>query len=381
MREIPFLDLKRAYSAYGEEIERDVLEVLRRGIYLNGPETSALEEELSSYLGVKYAVGVSSGTEALYLILKALELPPESCVLLPAFTFIATSEVVVRAGLRPVFADIDARTGNLSPQSVKTLYDKLTAEGQKVSAVIAVSIFGIPADLPELEAFCREKSLYLIEDICQAFGAEITGKKVGTFGIASATSFYPTKNLSCCGDGGMVFTRDFEIYQRIKVMKEHGQTAPYFYAYHGINGRIDEIQCAILRVKFRYFQRELNLRRGIAELYNSGLKALEPDLEILEAPPQSIPALSIYSIKTKTRDSLRDFLTHSGIGTRIYYPLPLHLQPVYQELGYREGNLPETERFCQEVLSLPFFPYLKGDEVEYVIGKIREFYRGKGHGN
>ncbi len=376
MRDIPFLDLKRAYTAYGEEIERAVLEVLRKGIYLNGPETSALEEELSSYLGVKYAVGVSSGTEALYLILKALDLPPQSCVILPAFTFIATSEVVVRAGLRPVFADIDSRTGNLSPQGVKTLYDRLIAEGKEVSAVIAVSIFGIPADLPELEAFCREKGLYLIEDICQAFGAEISGKKVGTFGIAGATSFYPTKNLSCCGDGGMVFTRDYELYQRVKVMKEHGQTSPYFYEYHGLNGRIDEIQCAILRVKFRYFQRELELRRRLAELYNSGLKALEPELEILEAPPQSTPAPSLYSIRTKARDSLRDFLTQAGIGTRIYYPLPLHLQPVYQELGYRKGDLPATERFCQEVLSLPFFPYLKEDEVEYVIEKIRGFYRG-----
>lgn len=374
MREIPFLDLKRAYLEYGEEIERAVLEVLRRGIYLNGPETASLEEELASYLGVKYAVGVSSGTEALYLILKALELPAGSHIILPSFTFIATSEVVVRTGLIPVFADIDIKTGNLSMYSVKNLYERLLSEGKKVSAVIGVSIFGLPADLPVLKDFCQEKRLYLIEDICQAFGAEVAGKKVGTFGIASATSFYPTKNLACFGDGGMVFTDDYEIYRKVRVMKEHGQTSPYFYEYHGINGRIDEIQCAILRVKFKFFEKELTQRRYLADLYTKGLKNLAPEIEILEELPWALPAYSLYSIRVRAREELKNFLDQARIATRIYYPSPLHLQPVYKELGYQKGALPATERLCQEILSLPFFPYLRYEEVEYVIEKIKEFY-------
>lgn len=374
MQEIPFLDLKRAYFEYGEEIEKAVLEVLRRGIYLNGPETASLEEKLASYLGVKYAVGVSSGTEALYLILKALELPAGSHVILPSFTFIATSEVVVRAGFTPVFADIDINTGNLSTHSVKTLYEKLLSEGKKVSAVIGVSIFGLPAELPALETFCKDRKLYLIEDICQAFGAEVAGKKVGTFGIASATSFYPTKNLACFGDGGMVFTDDYEIYRKIKVMKEHGQTSPYFYEYHGINGRIDEIQCAIVRVKFKFFEKELALRRYLADLYTKGLKNLAPEIKFLEPLPLALPAYSLYSIRVKAREELIKFLAQARITTRIYYPSPLHLQPVYKGLGYQKGDLPATEKLCDEILSLPFFPYLRDEEVEYVVEKIREFY-------
>ncbi|MGC8871714.1 MAG: DegT/DnrJ/EryC1/StrS family aminotransferase [Caldimicrobium sp.] len=373
--EIPFLDLKRAYARYGEEIERAVIKVLRKGVYLNGEETEALERELASYLGRRYAIGVSSGTEALYLILKALSLPKGSAILLPSFTFVATAEVVVRAGLRPIFVDVERESGNMSLPYLEKAYDEAKKRGYKVSGVIVVSIFGIPARLDEISEFCKIKGLYLIEDICQAFGSELSGRKVGTFGVASATSFYPTKNLSACGDAGMVFTDDEKLAKKIEAMKEHGQTKPYYYEYHGVNGRIDEIQCAILRTKFKYFEEEGKLRENIAKLYSENLKDLSPFVKLLHSPPNSRPLFSLFSIRVKKRDELMDFLKKSGIQTRVYYPQPLHLQPIYKRFGYKRGALPETEALCEEILSLPFYPYLREEEVWAVIEKIREFYK------
>jgi len=380
MPEIPFLDLKRAYERYGKEIEEAVLKVLRKGIYLNGPETRALEEELSAYLGVKHAIGVASGTEALYLILKALNLPEGSAILLPSFTFVATAEVVVRCGLKPVFVDIERSTGNLDLKALEKAYQECLQRGERISGVIVVSLFGNPPALYEISNFCQKHNLYLIEDICQALGAGIkpaqglTVQKVGTFGIASATSFYPTKNLSCCGDGGMVFTDDDELALKIRAMKEHGQVSPYHYLYHGVNGRIDELQCAILRVKFRYFEEELLLRKELARIYEEGLRDLSPEVELLKVLEGAEPAFSLYSVRVKRREELMEYLKREGIQTRIYYHLPLHLQPVYKELGYKRGDLPETERLCEEILSLPFFPYLRKDEANYVVEKIRRFY-------
>lgn len=370
---IPFFDIKRAYQVYGYLLEEAVVRVLRSAQYLNGPETEALEKELSQYLGVRYAVGVSSGTEALYLILKALGLPKGSYVLLPSFTFVATCEVVVRAGFIPHFVDIEAESGNISPQALEEAYSVLISQGRQVSAVIAVSIFGIPARLREISEFCAKRGLYLIEDICQAFGAELEGKKVGTFGIASATSFYPTKTISCAGDGGMVFTHDEKLAQKIRILKEHGQTSSYYYEYHGVNGRIDEIQCAILRVKFQYFQREKALRANLASFYEEELRKI-PQVRLLVPTHGSNPNYSIFSIRAEKRDALRAFLERNGIHTRIYYPLPLHLQPVYRELKFREGDLPETEALCREILSLPFYPYLKLEEAKRVVEMIEAFY-------
>lgn len=372
---IPLIDLKRGYHLYGRELEEAVLRVMRSGMYLNGPETSALERELADYLGVRYAVGVASGTEALHLILKALELPKNSYVLLPSFTFVATCEVVLRAGLRPYFVDIEPDTGNLSPSALRDSFEILKRQGKLVSAVIAVSIFGIPAELEEISSFCSQNNLILIEDFCQAFGAELAGKKVGSFGFASATSFYPTKNLSAFGDGGMVFTNDETLAKKIRILKEHGQTKSYYYEYHGINGRIDEIQCAILRVKFRYFPQELELRRTIAKKYFEHLAPIS-EIRLFKPPPHGNPAYSIFSIRVPNRDSLRDFLEKRGISTRIYYPLPLHLQPVYRDLSFSEGDLPQTEALCKEVLSLPFHPYLTEEEQETVIRAIYEFFEG-----
>lgn len=375
--QVPFLDLKRGYEVYGKEIEEEVVKVLRSGFYLNGPYTMELERNLASFLGVFYGIGVSSGTEALYLILEALELPKNTYVLVPAFTFVATSEVVVRAGLIPYFVDVEEDTYNVSVDTLQEGYKKLIKQGKKVSAVIVVSLFGIPADLEKISEFCDEKGLILVEDICQALGASILDKKVGSFGVASGTSFYPTKPLSTCGDAGMVFTSDEEIEKRIRILKEHGQTRPYFYEYHGVNGRIDEIHAAILLVKFRYFERELEIRREIARFYLENLKILSPYIEVPKIPRGFNPCWSLFTIRTSYRDELKKFLEERKIQTRIYYEHPLHLQPVYRDLGFKEGELPITERLSKEVLSLPFFPYLRDEELRYVVECLREFVEGR----
>jgi len=376
MKKIPFIDLKRCYEVYKEELESKVLEVLRSGIYLNGPNTRELEETLADYLGTSYAIGVSSGTEALFLILKALNLPQNTYVLVPSFTFVSTAEVVIRAGLIPYFVDVEKNTYNMSFKSLVESYEKLKKKRKKISAVIAVSLFGLPADLKEISEFCKEKKIYLIEDICQAFGAKIGEKKVGTFGIASATSFYPTKPLSTFGDAGMVFTSNRKLAELIRRLKEHGQTKPYFYKYHGLNGRIDEIHSAILLVKFKYFEKELELRKKIVEKYINGLKDLEPYLKLPYFPKNYFSSYSLFTIRAKNRDKLKKFLEERGIITGIYYRKPLHLQPIYRELNFKNGDLPITERLSKEVLSLPLYPYLTEEEVDYVILSIKNFYKG-----
>ncbi len=376
VKTVPFLDLKRGYEIYGKEIEKAVVEVLRSGRYLNGEKTRLIEKTLAEFLGSRFAIGVSSGTEALYLILKALNLPSGSFVLLPSFTFVATAEVVVRAGLVPYFVDVEEDTYNLSPDALVETYENLCRQGKKISAVIAVSLFGIPARMNTISAFCKEKGLFLIEDICQAFGAEIDGKKVGTFGIASATSFYPSKPLSTCGDGGMVFTDDERLAQKIRVLKEHGQTAPYYYEYSGINGRIDEIHAAILLVKFPYFKKELGLRKKLAALYFEALKEIK-EIKLPVISEGVSPSYSLFTIRAEKRDNLKGYLKEKGIHTAIYYTLPLHLQPVYKRYGFKKGDLPVTEKLAGEVLSLPFFPYMEEEEALYVVQKIKEFYREK----
>ncbi len=375
---IPFLDLKRAYQVYGQELEEAVLRVLRSCIYLNGPETRELEYELASFIGVKEAVAVSSGTEALYLILKALSSEERGVVFLPSFTFVATAETVVRAGLIPFFVDVEADYPNLSLESLEKAYELCQKKGYKPFGVIAVSLYGLPARLEEIKKFCEEKNLKLIEDFCQSFGASLNGKKVGSFGEASATSFYPTKTLAGAGDGGMIFTNNSALAKLIRTLKEHGQTRPYYYEYHGVNGRMDELQATILRVKFRYFPEELEKRKSIAHLYKKNLEALSPEVKFFKKIEGAEEALSLFTIRVKKREALEKFLQEEGIGTRVYYPLPLHRQPIYQKNWPLPMELPNTEKLTEEVLSLPFYPYLTEEEVNLVCEKIKNFYQ-RGH--
>ncbi|MBX6423643.1 DegT/DnrJ/EryC1/StrS aminotransferase family protein [Thermosulfurimonas sp. F29] len=366
-----FIDLARGYERYGGEIEEAVVRVLRSTRYILGPEVAALEEELARFVGVSRAVGVSSGTDALLLILKALELPPGSKVITPSFTFVATAEAIRRAGLVPHFVDIDPRTYNLSPEAVE---EALRRHPGEISAVIAVSLFGLPADFEALERLSREYGVVLVEDACQSFGAEFAGRRSGSFGRAAATSFFPAKPLGGAGDGGMVFTGDEVLAERVRALRMHGQTRNYYYEYAGINGRLDEIQAAILRVRFRHFEEELRLRERVAGKYRRALADI-PGLVLPHVPPGYRSSWAQFTVRVPGRDELRARLSERGIPTMVYYPHPLHLQPIFRDLGFGEGSLPETEKAAREVLSLPMHPYLTDEEIALVAETIREFYR------
>lgn len=365
-----FIDLSRGYARYGSEIEAAVLRVLHSTRYILGPEVSTLEKELAEFVGVSEAVGVSSGTDALLLILKAFEFPPGSLVLTPAFTFVATAEAIRRVGLIPYFVDIDPLTYNLSPEEVEEALKKLSG---KVSAVMAVSLFGLPADFERLEPLCREYGVVLIEDACQSLGAELHGRRSGSFGKAAATSFFPAKPLGGAGDGGMVFIHDRKLAEKIRALRIHGQTETYYYEYSGINGRLDELQAAILRVKLRYFEEELSLREEVAERYRQLLSEI-PEIRVPIVPEGYRSSWAQFTIRAEARDELRAHLARKGIPTAIYYPVPLHLQPVFRDLGFSEGSLPQTEKAAKEVLSLPMHPYLEAEEQIFIVEAIKEFY-------
>ncbi len=368
---VKFIDLTRGYHRYGHEIEAAVCRVLRSTRYILGPEVAQLEAELARFVGVPQAVGVSSGTDALLLIFKALDLPPGSKVLTPSFTFVATAEALRRAGLEPYFVDIDPRTYNLSPKAVEEALRRLSGE---VSAVLAVSLFGLPADFEALEPLAEEYGVVLVEDACQSLGGELKGRRSGSFGRAAATSFFPAKPLGGAGDGGMVFTRDENLAQRVRILRVHGQTRSYYYEYSGINGRLDELQAAILRVKLRYFEEELRLREEVAKRYGELLKDL-PEITLPFIPEGYRSAWAQFTLRVEGREELKAWLAEKGIPTMVYYPRPLHLQPVFKDLGFGEGSLPETERAAREVLSLPMHPYLREEEQVFIAETIKEFYR------
>lgn len=384
---IPILDLTRQYRSIKEEIDQAIWRVVESGRFILGPEVEAFEKEIADYLGVKHAVGVASGTDALLLSLKALGLGPGDGVIVPSFTFFATAGVVVNVGATPIFADIDPRTFNIDPQSVQAILENRTSfyrasftshsanPGNCIPrAIIPVHLYGQPADMDKIMAMAQEYGLYVIEDAAQAIGAEYKGKKVGTIGHLGCFSFFPTKNLGAYGDGGLVVTNDDELAERIRMLRVHGSKPKYFHHMVGTNSRLDALQAAILRAKLPHLSNWTMARNRIADRYDELLGDLEGLIVPYRAPDRT-HIFHQYTIRVLEgkRDSLRAYLAEQGIGTEVYYPLPLHLQPCFRDLGYREGDLPESERASREVLSLPMFPELTEEEQDYVVSKIREF--------
>lgn len=367
-----FIDLKRQYAAYQSEIEEAVLRVLRSGRYILGPEVAALEGELARFIGVEHAIGVSSGTDALLLILKALGIGPQHAVITTPFTFVATGEVVQRVGARLLLADVEEETMNLSLACVAKALKKAREEGLSVKAILPVSLYGLPAALPDFEEFCEQHGLFLIEDACQSFGASIKGRRSGSFGTAAATSFFPAKPLGAYGDGGMVFTNDAALAEKIRALRVHGQTRRNWSAYGGINGRLDTLQAAVLLVKFKHFEAEFLRRQEVAQRYREGLQGLPVKCQAL--PQGYVSAYAQFTIRAPQRDELQRYLAERGIPSAVYYPFPLHLQPAFAQAGYQEGDFPVAEKLAQEVLSLPMHPFLLPEEQAKIIENIRSFY-------
>jgi len=374
------LDLKRQYQPLHQELLEALGHVLQTQQFILGEPVAAFEKEAAAHLGVAHAIGCSSGTDALWLALAAARVGPGHAVLTTPFSFFASVSAILRAGATPVLADIDPSTFNLSPAAVETVLS--SPRGEKVRALLPVHLYGQCADWSALAALAQPRNLLLIEDAAQAFGARWLETPAGSLGHAAAFSFYPTKNLSAAGDAGMVTTNSEETAERARMLRQHGMRRRYLHDELGWNARMDGFQAAVLRVKLRHIDswnhaRHTIVRRYHALFHAAGVAEAGPypthGIVLPHEVPGSRHVWHQYVIRTTRRDALRDFLTARRIGSEIYYPVPLHLQPALASLGYKEGDFPESERAAREVLALPIFPELREDEQQTVVRAIAEF--------
>ncbi|MCJ8278738.1 MAG: DegT/DnrJ/EryC1/StrS family aminotransferase [Rivularia sp. ALOHA_DT_140] len=364
---IPAFDNKQQYSTIAKEVSEAVLEVLSSGRYIGGPLVEGLEQDLAAYTNVSQCVACNSGTDALYLALRAYNIGPGDEVITTPFTFVATCEVISAVGAKPVFVDIDPATFNLNLQQVASAITSLT------KAIIPVNLFGQPVDMTALMELAQSKNLLVIEDCAQSTGALWNNQKVGSIGHIGCFSFYPTKNLGGCGDGGAITINDATIAQKIRVLKDHGQKSKYHYEEIGVNSRLDSIQAAILQIKLRYLDTWNQQRQKIAARYHQLLKQIR-GIIVPQELPSGTGVWNQYTIRVLDgkRDLVKHQLQEMGVNTAIYYPRPLHLQPVYQSLGYHPGQLPVAEQACNEVLSLPMFPELSPEQQDKVAYSLKE---------
>ncbi len=357
---INFIDLQAQYRHYKEEIDREIHEVLDTSGYIMGPKVKELEENLAGFAGVKHAIACSSGTDALTLSLMSIGIKPGDEIITTPFTFIATAESIAFLGAKPVFADIDAKTYNIDTALIE---EKITA---KTKAVIPVSLFGQVSDMDTVNAIAKRHGLKVIEDAAQSFGATYKGKRSCGLSDLACTSFFPAKPLGCYGDGGAVFTDDDDIAKKLRVILNHGQTKRYVHTEIGMNGRLDAIQAAVLKVKLKYFNEEIKKRVRIADKYSRGLKNITPPY--VSSDCRSVWAQ--YCIRTGNREEMLKKCSDNGIPTGIYYPIPLHLQKVFEHLGHKEGDFPVSEQASKEIMALPMSAFLTDEEQNYIINTI-----------
>jgi UDP-2-acetamido-2-deoxy-ribo-hexuluronate aminotransferase len=368
---IPFIDLHAQQERIRPQIEERIKKVLDHGKYIMGPEIAELEQRLVEFVGTQHCVTCASGTDALLMPLLAYEIGPGDAIFTTPFTFISTAEVVNLLGATPVFADIEADTYNIDTAKLRDAIEQVVSEGKlKPKGIIPVDLFGQPADYEEIEQIAREFGLFVIEDAAQAFGAKYKNKPACSFGDVGATSFFPAKPFGCYGDGGAIFCNDDGMAQKLRSVRIHGQGSnKYDNIRIGINGRFDAIQAAVLLAKLEIFKEEIELRNQVANRYSQGLKD-SVVVPVVKEDRSSVWAQ--YSILAKNRENLINELKSKGIPTAIYYPKPLHLQPAYQSLGYRNGDFPISERIANQILSIPMHPYLNREDQDFIIEAINE---------
>ena len=375
---VPFFDLKPQSLSLREEIQSAINEVFETQQFIMGPQVQALEEMVARYCEAPYAIGVASGSDALFLSLMALGIGPGDEVIIPPFTFFATAGSVSRIGAIPVFVDIDPETYNMDPSKIE---EKIT---NRTKAIMPVHLFGQCADMDPILRIAKSKQIYVIEDAAQALGSEYQptaqskGQKAGQMGDLGCFSFYPTKNLGAFGDAGMVVANDPAVAEKVRLLRVHGSQPKYYHKWIGINSRLDTIQAAILLVKFKYLEKWTEARQGLAQRYEKLFQDLlsfvtEIKLPVIQYANRHI--FNQYVIRVPKRDQLRKFLSEEGIGTDIYYPLPLHLQECFSFLKHRKGDFPVSEKAAEETLALPIFPELTEDQQEWVIDRIKAFYK------
>jgi dTDP-4-amino-4,6-dideoxygalactose transaminase len=374
MREIQMVDLKAQYEKIGSEIDSAIKSVLETTAFIKGPEVKLFEEELREYMGVRHVVSCANGTDALHLAMMVLGLKPGDEVITTNFTFIATVEVVALLGLKPVIVEPEPGSFNISVEAIQ----KAITPGTK--AIVPVHLFGQCADMESIMTIARENNLYVIEDAAQATGADFffkngTVKKAGTIGHIGTTSFFPSKNLGCYGDGGALYTNDDTYAKKLRSIANHGMKERYHYNDIGVNSRLDTIQAAILRVKLRYLSKFNAARRVAADTYDRAFEGCK-SIIIPERSGYSSHIFHQYTIRVKNgkRDELRKFLDSQNIPSMIYYPGPLHMQEAYGYLGYSANDFPVTSTLCKEVLSLPMHPDLEKEQLDYITLRILEFF-------
>lgn len=363
-----FCDLGAQYRAYQSEIDAAVASVLASGAFIHGPDVAALEAELAAFTGAQAVCACANGSDAILACLHALDVGPGDEVVVPDFTFFATAEMVVRAGARPVFADIDPRTFLVTPQSIEA------AITPRTRGVMAVSLFGQMPDFAGIRELAARRGLWVVEDAAQSFGAKRDGVASTNATVLAATSFYPSKPLGCYGDGGAVFGEE-SLVEKVRVFCNHGQTGRGLHGLAGINSRLDSLQAAILRVKLRHFPQELARRSGIASAYAQCLGALV-DVPVLS--PGCTSSWAQYTLRVKDRDQVRAALADRGIPTMVHYPLPLHRQAAFAEFGCPDDLCPQAIRAASEVLSLPMHGFVSQEEVERVVDVMKQVLTGRG---
>jgi len=390
---VPQLDLITQYQSIKKEIDSAIEAVLESGIGINGENVKKIENSIAAYSGTKCGIGVANGSDAIYIALKALGIRRGDSVISPTFTFFATAGSIVRAEATPIFIDIDTRTFNLNSAKLKEfietncIFDNKTNQlinhqtGQPLKVIIPVHLYGQMCKMDEIMDIAREYNLKVVEDCAQSIGSEYKGKKSGSYGDLGTFSFFPTKNLSTYGDGGMVVASSQEYAEYCKIFRSHGSKPKYYHRFVGINSRLDELHAAILNVKFKYLDKWLEDRFQVAIRYEKLFKAYNL-LDKVRLPLNNMPDIKNhkehtfhqYVIYVEDRNKLQKFLKENGIGTNIYYPLCLHLQECFKYLGYKEGDFTIAEKASRHVLAIPMYPELTEEKQEYVVSKISEFY-------
>lgn len=363
---IPMVDLKMQHEAIRDELSSRINDIFESGAFILGPNVMELERRVAAYHSVAYSIGLASGTDALHMALRSVGVKEGDEVITTPFTFFATVEAIFYCGARPVFVDIDPETFNLDINMVE---ERITG---KTRAILPVHLFGHPVDMKALMTLADRHGIKVVEDCAQAFGADLDGKRVGSFGVAGCYSFYPSKNLSCYGDGGMVVTDSSEVNDRIRRLRNHGSTRTYWHDEIGYNSRLDELQAAVLNVKLRRIDDFNDKRRAIADAYREQFKDLPIALPVERNGFRHV--YHQFTIRSDRRDELAAHLQREGVSAVIYYPVPLHLQQALKDNGWQEGGFPHAEKASAEVLSIPIYPELPESDVQFVCGKMRGFF-------
>lgn len=363
---VDVFSLKKQYEDIKDEIKGPMEKVMLSGGFILGDDVKLFEQEFAGYCGVKYGVGLNSGTDSLFIGCLACGIGEGDEVITMPYTYIATALGISMTGARPVFVDIDKKTYNIDPSKIEKAITK------KTKAILPVHLYGHPADMDPIMEIAKKHKLKVIEDCAQAHGALYKNKKVGSFGDASCFSFYPTKNLGAFGDGGMMLTNSQEIKERALLFRDYGRRGRYEHVLKGYNSRLDTLQAAILRVKLRHLDRWDDARRSNAELYTKLFKEKKTDIVLPYEASYARHVYHLYAVRVKNRKSIMEGLAEKGVRTLIHYPIPIHMQEAYKDLGYKKRDFPISEKHCEEILTLPMYPELPKEDIKYVVDSLTD---------